>query len=133
VDQTAPHYLSRQDILGLHQAAIARFGGKEGVWDEAALASCVAQPKTHVFGHERFPTLHDKAAAYCFYLCTTHPFHDGNKRAGLLAAVHSLLLNGIEPVFDEDAMYDVIIRAVTGDAGVEDIAAVLRGTASPET
>lgn len=123
----APSYLSRHEILDLHKAAIARFGGKEGVFNEAALDTCLAQPRTAVFGEEPFPTLHDKAAAYCFYICTSHPFHDGNKRTGLLAAIHFLLKNGVGPIFDDEAMYRVIIRAVGGEADVADIAAVLRG------
>ena len=122
-----PSYLSKREILELHKAAIARFGGKEGVVNEAALETCLAQPRTAVFGEERFPTLYDKGAAYCFYVCTSHPFHDGNKRTGLLAAIHFLLKNGVEPIFDDEAMYHVIMHTVEGDADVNDIAAVLRG------
>ena len=73
-------------------------------------------------------TLYDKAAAYCTYIVNTNPFVDGDKRTGLLAAIHFLRKNGFEPDFDQEKMYDVIIRALRGQAQVSDIAQVLRGT-----
>jgi death-on-curing protein len=39
------NYLSQEQILALHQQAIARFGGSAGVQDKGALESAVAQPQ----------------------------------------------------------------------------------------
>ena len=35
---------SREDVCAIHSAAIARFGGLDGVRDEGMLASALAQP-----------------------------------------------------------------------------------------
>lgn len=43
---------------------------------EAALAA----PFAGFGGYEAFPTLHEKAAAYCARIATYHPLPDGNKR-----------------------------------------------------
>ncbi len=119
-------YLTRQEIVQLHERIIGRFAGKHGVRDPAALDSCVAQPKTAVFGEERFPTIFDKAAAYCFFIVKLHPFFDGNKRTGLAAAVTYLLDNGIEPAFGEDEMYNAIHAVVRGEADIHDLATLFR-------
>lgn len=43
------------------------------------------------------------AVAYLFHITQSHPFHDGNKRTGVLAALVFLTTNGIEglPASDE--------------------------------
>ena len=124
-----PRYLSEQEILSLHKSVIGRFGGMPGVRDAGALASCVAQPKTAVFGEERFPTIFEKAAAYCFFVVRMHPFFDGNKRTGLVAEITFLLDHGITPVFDKNEMYDVIIRVTDGQIEIDDLAEMFRRTA----
>jgi len=91
-----------------------------------ALASCVAQPKTAVFGEERFPTIFDKAAAYCHFIVRLHPFLDGNKRTGLVAAITFLLDHGATPGFDESEMYDAILRIVCGRMEIEELANLFR-------
>lgn len=94
-----------------------------GVRDRAALQSCVAQPKTAVFGAERFSTVYEKAAADCYFIVRLHPFFDGNKRTGLVAAITFLLDNGIPPVFDEEEMYRIIDGVARGKLDLEDVAA----------
>jgi death-on-curing protein len=121
-------FLSEQEIVRLHELVIGRFGGMPGVRDAGALSSCVAQPKTAVFGEERFPRVFDKAAAYCYFIVRLHPFFDGNKRTGLVAAITFLLDHGIAPVFNENEMYDVMIRVANGQIELDALADVLRRT-----
>ena len=104
-----PRYLSRDELLDLHDGMMRRYGGMPGVRDEANLDSCRVLPQTHVFDVERFPTLIEKAAAYCFFIVRNHPFFDGNKRTGFAAALHFLRINGVQPWFDEDEAYNVIM------------------------
>ena len=103
-----------------------------GVRDRAALASCAAQPKTAVFGTERFPTVFDKAAAYCFFIVRLHPFFDGNKRTGLVAAITFLLDNGVTPAFDEEEMYRAIDGVARGTVDLEDLVLAFRNGQNPE-
>ena len=97
------------------------YGGMDGVRDEGALDSCLAQPKTDVFGVERFATLVQKAAAYCFLVVRNHPFFDGNKRAGFVAAMHFLRINNVQAQFDADEAYKVVIGVARGETGFDDV------------
>lgn len=97
-----------------------------GIRDAAALESCVAQPKTAVFGYEPFPTVFDKAAAYCFYLVILHPFLDGNKRTGHHAARAFLLDHGYAPIFEENEFDEMIVRVAKGEAEIEELSSLFR-------
>ena len=125
----ASSYLSEEEIVELHDWIIGLLGQMGGIRDRAALESCVAQPKTAVFGEERFPTVSDKAAAYCFFVVRLHPFFDGNKRTGFLAARTFLLHNGYKPIFNEDEIYDVIDAVARGEADIERLASIFRRSA----
>lgn len=118
-------YLSRDDLLRFHDAVIRQHGGMPGVRDEDALESCLAQPRTFVFDVERFPSLIEKAAAYCFFIVRHHPFFDGNKRMGLAAAFRFLRINGLDADFDEQETYDVIMRTAKGETELDEIAAII--------
>jgi death-on-curing protein len=121
-----PIYIDREELLEFHTRVIARYGGMPGVRDRGALESCLTQPKMAVFGQERFPTLAEKAAAYCFFIVRNHPFIDGNKRTGFLAALHFLLTNGVIPTFAEDDTYRAISAVANGELDVDGLARVFR-------
>ena len=97
----------------------------QGVRDEGVLDSCLAQPRMFVFGVERFPSLIEKAAAYCFSIVRNHPFFDGNKRTGFVAALHFLRINNVQVRFDENEAYDVIVGVAKGEVSVEDVATMI--------
>ena len=126
-----PHYVTEQEVVELHDHALRDYGGRPGIRDAAALQSSIAQPTTAVFGEERYPRLHEKAAAYCFFIIRNHPFVDGNKRTGFLAGLHFLLKNGLTPVFDQDEAHDVITRVAAGDAGFEALSSLFERAIQP--
>jgi len=88
------NYLSSQDVLYLHEIAIEKFGGAQGVIDFGLLESAVAQPLMTFAGVDLYPTLADKAAILAFSLANNHPFIDGNKRTAHMAMVAMLKING---------------------------------------
>lgn len=124
-----PEYVTEQELLELHGHALALYGGGRGIRDAAALESCLAQPIMDVFGTRRFPALHDKAAAYAFFIVRNHPFVDGNKRTAFLAALHFLLKNGIVPVLDQDEAYSILIGVAEGKLGLEELRSLFRRAA----
>jgi death-on-curing protein len=75
------------------------------------LASAVLTPQSSFGGKSPYADLIDIAAAYLFYICQNHPFLDGNKRTGMMAAIVFFRLNGIETAPDsadwEKLMLDV--------------------------
>ena len=88
-----PVWLTRQVVELLQLEQLAEHGGRRGIRDDNALESAVARP------HQRWryragATLPELAASLCYGLVRDHPFVDGNKRAGFLAAYTFLALNG---------------------------------------
>ena len=84
-------------VQQIHAAAIAQFGGSDGVRELALLESAVAMPQASFGGKSPYHDLPEAAAAYLFYLCKNHPFIDGNQRAALGACLVFLRLNQVEP------------------------------------
>lgn len=102
-----PVFLSREAVDLIHEASLRAFGGADGVRDENALESALAQPM-HEF-YYRASDLWQVAAAYAFHIAENQPYIDGNKRTGLLCALNFLEQNGIlsdKPVED---FYDAMI------------------------
>ncbi len=54
------------------------------------------------------------AAAYLFHIVKNHPFVDGNKRTGLLAALVFLDVNGIGIEHPSDALYELTMGVAEG-------------------
>jgi death-on-curing protein len=123
--------VTTQEAIELHDHALRDYGGGLGIRDAAVLQSSLAQPTTAVFGEERYPTLHEKAAAYCFFIIRNHPFVDGNKRTGLLTALHFLLTNGRTPVFNKDEAYAVLTRVAAGDTDFETLSSLFERAIQP--
>jgi len=119
-------FLSLDDILVAHIDQIQRYGGDPGVRDLSLLESAIAQPQT-MFGGERlhgFPF--EMAAAYLYHIVQNHPFVDGNKRTGAVAALLFLDLNGVEIVAPRGALYDITIAVATGLGSKPEVAEFFR-------
>ena len=86
-------FLDVDDIIELHASQLELFGGGAGLRDQGLLESAVAQPQASFGGHLAHDGLFAMAAAYLFHLVSNHPFVDGNKRIGLIAALVFLDLN----------------------------------------
>ena len=88
------HWLSQNVILAVHDEQIAEHGGRPGIRDWGLLASALARP-LHLFSYES-PTIVELAAAYAVGIIRDHPFVDGNKRTGFLAAYIFLAMHGLK-------------------------------------
>jgi death-on-curing protein len=82
-----PEFLTVEDVLELHARSLDRFGGGEGIRDRGLLESAVAAPQAGFGGQFAHSDLYEMAAAYAFHIAQNQPFVDGNKRAGLGAAL----------------------------------------------
>ncbi|MFT4154657.1 type II toxin-antitoxin system death-on-curing family toxin [Parafilimonas sp.] len=81
--------ISKEEILRLHALSIEKFGGANGIRDINLLESAVARPFLG-FGEDLFyKTTFEQAAALAESIIKNHPFIDGNKRTGFLAAAVS--------------------------------------------
>ena len=114
--QDEPKWLSKELVFALHNESLALFGGSPGIRDVTLLESALAKPRNR-FVYEEETSLFDLAAAYCSGIIKNHPFIDGNKRAGLLAARAFLFLNGYAFAPDEVET----VRMIEGlAAGIQD-------------
>jgi death-on-curing protein len=85
-------WLPREVLLAVHEEQLAEHGGATGVRDEGLFDSALARSRQLANYGE--PDIADLAAAYAFGLVRNHPFIDGNKRTGFVAAQLFLRLNG---------------------------------------
>jgi death-on-curing protein len=94
-----PQWVLRETVLALQEHLLAEFGGLTGLRDEGLLESSLKRPR------HRFPdgkrNVFELAAAYGFGLVRNHPFLDGNKRIGFMAAIVFLEINRLEFYADE--------------------------------
>jgi death-on-curing protein len=103
-------FLTVDDVLEFHAVGLADHGGTAGVRDRAALESAVMQPQVTWDGEYLHDDLFSMAAAYAFHIAENQPFLDGNKRAGVMAAVVFLDTNGIRIHEQEDILYLAMIE-----------------------
>lgn len=101
------NWISRSDLLLIHERVIEETGGVLGISNPGGLESALTRPFTSFGGVEVFPDLTSKVAALIHSLIAFHPFADGNKRTALVAADVCLRLSGfrlrpspeVEPFF----------------------------------
>ena len=86
-------FLSVEDVLLLHADQVNLYGGDHGVRDPGLLESAVAQARASFGGEYLHTDILEMAAAYLYHIVQSHPFVDGNKRTGLIAALAFLDLN----------------------------------------
>jgi death-on-curing protein len=121
-------WLTVEMVEAFHLESLARFGGADGTRDKGLLESALARPRNlHSYQPDADPFR--LAAAYGAGIIRNHPFVDGNKRTGVLAAVVFLNLNGIELAFDEAEIVTMVFGLAAGEVGEDDLADWLRRSA----
>jgi death on curing protein len=130
VSADAPLFLDVEDVLEIHALQLEVYGGGAGLRDCGLLESAVAQPQTWLGGGFADTGLLAMAAAYLFHIVSNHPFVDGNKRAGMLAAVVFLDLNGIRLDQPTDALYALTMGVAEGRLGKAAVATELKRIAA---
>lgn len=126
-----PAFLSIEAVLQIHARLLALHGGLEGIRDLKLLDSAVAQPMATFGGEFLHEDLFVMAAAYLFHIVKNHPFIDGNKRVGFVAALTFLELNGLAIAQESPELYDATIAVAEGRLGKEGLAELFRRLASP--
>ncbi|HUT53869.1 MAG TPA: type II toxin-antitoxin system death-on-curing family toxin [bacterium] len=111
-----PTFLDLDEVLDIHRDQIERYGGSDGVRDLGLLESALAMPQAG-FGDQFFHAdIYEMAAAYLFHIVKNHPFVDGNKRAGAVAAYVFLKLNGYSLTASGAAFEKMVRQAAQGKA-----------------
>ena len=114
---------SKQQLLKMHSDLLAQTGGLDGLRDEGLLESALAAPFQTYDAQELFRSIQEKAARLAYGLIQNHPFIDGNKRIGTHAMLVLLALNGIERIYTQDELCDIILKIAASTASYEDLLA----------
>ena len=126
-----PVFLTLDEVVAIHRDQIARYGGAEGVRDWGLLQSAVAMPAATFGGRFLHSDLCEMAAAYLFHIVQNHPFIDGNKRVGAVAAYVFLALNDVRLTADQDAYADLVLSVARGETPKSAIAEFLQANTVP--
>jgi len=104
-------FLQLDEVLDIHQDQIQRYGGSPGVRDIGLLQSALAMPASSFGGEYLHKDIFEMAAAYLFHIVQGHPFIDGNKRTGAMAAFVFLRMNGVTMTANEN-IFETLVRDV---------------------
>ena len=115
-------------VLAVHAEVLAAHGGGEGIRSMELLESAVAAPQATMMGSPMISEPVEIAAAYLYYLCSNHPFVDGNKRMALATCLVFLSENDLLPNEDLNAnAWESLTLAVAASLlSREEITATLR-------
>lgn len=126
-----PIWAERAAILALHDEALAAHGGASGIRDTGLLESALArQQNLHAYGEGDAAAL---AAAYAFGIIRNHPFVDGNKRTGFLAASLFLEANGYRFSASEAEVVLRTLALAASEIDEAEFAAWLRENVQPRS
>lgn len=118
-----PIWIERPVLLAVQTELLNRFGGLAGIRDEGLLDSAIGKPR-NLFAYGN-PTVFELAASFATGLVKNHPFLDGNKRIGIMAAYIFLGANGwcLEALEEEAVLQTLALAA--GEATEAEYAAWL--------
>ena len=109
-----PVFLGLDEVIEIHNDQMKRYGGPNGIRDIDLLKSAIAMPPASFGGEYLHKNLHEMAAAYLFHVVRNHPFIDGNKRTGAVAAIVFLHINGYEFNANENSLEKLVLSSAEG-------------------
>jgi death-on-curing protein len=124
-----PKWLTREAIEIIHHEQLAEHGGLPGLKDENALEAALARPHHKAaYGEDDLFVL---AATYLYGLTRNHPFSDGNKRTGFLAAFTFLYINDYLIEVDEGMVIEFVLGVAAGEIDEDGATRFLRDVSIP--
>lgn len=109
--------ISKQQVLLLHLQLIAQSGGSSGLGDEGLLEAALEAPFQEFAGISNYSCIEEKAARLGYGIIQNHPFIDGNKRIGAHVMMVLLYINGIQLMYRQEELIEIILAVAAGNAG----------------
>lgn len=125
MNRREPRWLEAVEVLHLHARQIERYGGTHGLRDRGALESALARA-LNLWAYGDATPWSDLAASYLTGAMQAHAFVDGNKRAGLAAALVFLDLNGRPVMGDPAEAFRVTWGFAAGQIDEDEVAGFFR-------
>ncbi len=107
--------LSQEDLLQLHTIVEEHFNVFRGVKDKGLLSSIADRPTQQIGSLMPYDNIFKQAASLMEGIIRMHPFYDGNKRTGLLAAICYLEINGFSTIIPLDSVRFTVLIAKNQD------------------
>ena len=121
-----PLFLTLAEVIEIHAYQIGHFGGSQGIRDIDLLKSAVAMPEMSYAGIMLHKDVYEMAAAALFHIAENHPFIDGNKRTGAMAALVFLDINGIDFNASDKDFTEMVLSVASGKMQKHEIAEFLK-------
>jgi death-on-curing protein len=121
-----PIFLNLSEVLEIHQDQILRYGGSPEIRDLELLKSSLGMPAVTYGGEFLHTDIYEMTSAYLFHIVKNHPFVDGNKRTGTVAALVFLALNGYDFNASEDDLTEAVVQLAKGNMDKAALAAFIR-------
>ncbi|MDX2040089.1 MAG: type II toxin-antitoxin system death-on-curing family toxin [Acidobacteriota bacterium] len=106
-------FLTKEEVLQLHEQGIEEFGGSYGLRDEGALESALLAAENRAYYEQA--GLAVCAATYAYHLTQAHAFVDGNKRIGAAAALLFIRLNDARLKVANNEMIELFLKIAAGE------------------
>ena len=109
-------YLETSDVRAIHEELVKESWNQEdpieppGVRDENLLESAMTRPRTSMGEDRKYPTVEMSAAALLHSLIHNHPFHNGNKRTGLVSMLAFLDYNRRLVTCEEAELFKIVLQ-----------------------
>ena len=94
-DDSEPRWMSKEQVLLIHEQTIKKQGGSSGIRDDGLLESALARPQ-NLYAYEGQNDIFELAASYAEGIARNHAFVDGNKRTAYATSDLFLYKNGYD-------------------------------------
>ena len=118
-----PIWLTESVLMAVQEDLLARFGGLSGLRDAGLLHSALSRPRNR-FAYGK-ASMFELASEYALGIVKNHPFLDGNKRAGFMAAYIFLGANGMQFMAPEEEVVVYTLGLAAGEIEGSDYSAWL--------
>jgi len=125
------NYLSAEQVLFIHARVIEETGGTHGVRDLNMFLSALGRSQASFDDEDLIPELFSKAAALLEALILNHPFLDGNKRTGVVAAALFLRQNGYRLIAKGEELVSIGLGIAQSKYSLDELASWLQANAKP--
>lgn len=125
------YWLTTREVLAIHNLQLAHHGGASGMRDQGLLESALARARNIAAYAESMPSLATLAAAYGSGIVRNHPFVDGNKRTGLMAAFVFVERNGGRVTATQEEAYFAFYDLAAGKLSEGGLAQWLEANTEP--
>lgn len=116
-------FITISEAEQIHEEMLRLYGGAGGFFKHHSLEASIMAVQATWAGVPLLDTMADIAAGYAYYITTSHPFIDGNKRTALTTALVFLEKNGY-PGADFESMEETMVQVARGESSREDLAEI---------